>query len=177
MSDFYEMAQRRQTCRDFSDRPVEHEKLVRCLEAARLAPSGCNGQPWSFVAIESPDKVAATRKFAMQLGANPYMEKAQAFVVVVEEPAKLMPALACLFDNQYFAKGDLGAATVFLCLEAESQGLATCQIGVFDREGIRELAGIPRDKPVNALVAFGYAADPAVRNKARKPLDEIVRFI
>ena len=54
MKDFMDLCLRRQSCRDFSDRPVEHEKLVQCIEAARLAPSGCNAQPWSFVVVEDP---------------------------------------------------------------------------------------------------------------------------
>lgn len=177
MSDFIELCKRRQTCRGFADRPVEHEKLAQCIEAARLAPSGCNAQPWSFVVVESPDKVAAVAQCAMQLGANPYIAGTKAFVVVLEEHAKLMPAIAKVVDSQYFAKGDLGAAIAYLCLESEEQGLGNCQVGIFDRDGIREIAGIPMDKPIAALIALGYPADTAVRGKARKPIAEVVRYI
>lgn len=177
MSDFIELCKKRQTCRGFSDQPVEHEKLASCIEAARLAPSGCNAQPWSFVVVESPEKVAAVAKCAMQLGANPYAAGAKAFVIVVEEHAKLMPAIAKVVESQYFAKGDLGAAVAYLCLESEAQGLGNLQIGIFDRDGIREIAGISMDKPIAALLAFGYPADAALRAKARKPINEVVQYI
>ena len=54
MTDFFELAQKRESCRKYAKRPVEREKIVACLEAARLAPSACNSQPWHyFVADDS----------------------------------------------------------------------------------------------------------------------------
>ena len=53
MNDFMDLCLSRQSCRKFTDRPVEREKLARCVEAARQAPSACNSQPWSFVAVET----------------------------------------------------------------------------------------------------------------------------
>ncbi len=106
--DFMELCHKRQSCRDFADRPVEHEKLVKCLEAARLTPSGCNAQPWSFVVAENPEVVAEVAKCAQQLGINEYISGAKAFFVVLEEHAVLMPAIRKILDSQYFAKGDLG---------------------------------------------------------------------
>lgn len=176
-SEFMKLCLRRQTCRGFSDKPVEHEKLVACVEAARLAPSGCNAQPWSFVVAEKPDVVAKVAECAQQLGANPYAAGCKAFVAIVEEHAVLMPAIACLLDSQYFAKGDLGAAAAYLCLEAEAQGLATCQFGIYDRAKLGELLGIPKDKQYGALIGIGYAADGAVRPKQRRPLDKVARFV
>ena len=119
---------RRQSCRKFADRPVQHDDLVKCVEAARLAPSACNSQPWSFVVVEKPEIVEQIAKGAMVLGSNATIDTAKAFIVVVEEYALLMPRLRAMLDNQYFAKGDLGAATVYLCLEAESLGLGSCVI-------------------------------------------------
>lgn len=177
MSEFYDLCLRRQTCRSFADRPVEHEKLVNCVESARQAPSGCNSQPWNFVVVETPDKVAETAKYAMQLGANPYAAAAKAFILIVEEHAVLKPVISSVMDSQVFAKGDLGAAGAYLCLEAECQGLGVCQIGVFDRENLRKVLDIPADKPIVALFAVGYPADPKVRKKDRKPLESIVKFV
>jgi len=94
MSNFIELCRRRQSCRDFSDRPVEHEKLAQCVEAAHLAPSACNSQPWSFIVVEDPQLVSEVAKCAQPLGINEYIAKAKAFIVVLEEHAVLMPALA-----------------------------------------------------------------------------------
>jgi nitroreductase len=177
MSDFLELCRRRQSCRDFADKPVEHEKLVNCIEAARLAPSGCNSQPWSFVVVEDPTLLPEVAKCTQQLGVNQYSDKAGAFIIVLEEHAVLMPSLRCFLDSQYFAKGDLGAATLSICLEAEDQGLGTCIMGVFDRPRLCELLSIPVDRRFHMVIAVGYQSSDKVRKKIRKPLEEIARFV
>ncbi|MDR1309163.1 MAG: nitroreductase family protein [Deltaproteobacteria bacterium] len=177
MCDYLELALKRQSCRHFSDQKVEREKLARCVEAARLTPSACNSQPWSFVVVESPDKVAEVAKATMHMGINEYVAQAKAFFVVVEEYAELMPKIACMIDSQYFARGDLGAATLSLCLEAQSQGLGTCILGLFDRPRLRELLDIPRDKGVFLVVAVGYPATGATRPKSRRPVETMVRYV
>ncbi|MDR1677848.1 MAG: nitroreductase family protein [Deltaproteobacteria bacterium] len=177
MSSYLELALKRQSTRQFADKAVEHEKLVSCIEAARLTPSACNSQPWSFVVVESPEKVAEVAKTTMQLGINEYIAKAKAFFVVLEEPAKLMPKIAALVKGQYWANGDLGAVTLALTLEAESQGLGTCILGVFDRPKLRELLDIPEEKSIHMVVAVGYASTDHVRKKDRKPIESIVRYV
>ncbi len=177
MSDFLELAKRRQTCREFTGGAVPHEKLVACVEAGRLAPSGCNAQPWSFVVVEAADMLPKVAECIAMNGMNPYAKQAGAFIIILEEHAKLMPAIASMLDSQYFAKGDLGAAAAYCCLEAESQGLATCQFGIYDRPKLSQLLGIPEDKQYAAVIGVGYAAKPEVRNKQRKPLDQVARFV
>jgi nitroreductase len=177
MADFLELARQRQSCRQFADKPVEREKLAQCVEAARLTPSACNSQPWSFVVVDSPNLVAEVAQTTMQLGINEYIAKAKAFFVVVEEYAALMPKIAKLIDSQYFAKGDLGAATLALTLEAQSLGLGTCILGLFDRPKLRELLTIPQDKGIFIVVAVGYPSSDHLRDKQRKPIEEIVRYV
>ena len=177
MENFMELCLRRQSCRDFADRPIEHEKLVYCLEAARLSPSGCNAQPWSFVVAESPQVVAEVAKCGQQMNMNPFLDKAKAFVVALEEHAVLMPGIRRILDSQYFAKGDMGAATYAVCLAAEDQGLGSCIIGIYDREKICELLNIPPEKQFGALIALGYPASDKIRDKNRKALKDIARFV
>ena len=177
MNDFLELCKRRQSCRNFSDKPVEHEKLMKMVEAGHLAPSACNSQPWSFIVVETPEVVAEVAKCGQQIGLNPFLSKATAFIIVLEEHAALNPKIACILDSQYFAKGDLGAATIQVCLEAETQGVGTCIIGIYNRVQLYELLNIPLDKQFAALIAVGYAADPAIRDKIRKPTEGIVRFV
>ncbi|MDR2725490.1 MAG: nitroreductase family protein [Candidatus Adiutrix sp.] len=177
MNDFLELAAARQSCRNFADRPVEHEKLVKCVEAARLSPSACNSQPWSFVVVEDPALVPEVAKCSQQLGVNEYIAGARAFIVVLEEHAVLMPKLRAFLDSQYFARSDLGGALLSLCLEAESVGLGTCILGLYNRERLCELLNIPLEKQFAGLVAVGYPADPKTREKVRKPLESIVRYV
>lgn len=175
--DFMKLCLRRQSCRDFADKPVEREKLVACVEAARLAPSGCNAQPWSFVVVENPEIVPEVAKATQQLGINSYISSAKAFIIVLEEHAVLMPVLRRILDSQYFAKSDIGGAIMTLCLAAENQGLGTCILGLYDRERLCELLNIPKEKQFAAVIAVGYPASDKVRSKVRKPLEEILRFV
>ncbi|MDR1578702.1 MAG: nitroreductase family protein [Deltaproteobacteria bacterium] len=178
MGDFLELAARRYSCRQYSGRSVEREKLVKCLEAARLAPSACNSQPWKFVVVDNPQLVPEVAKCTHQLGVNEYLSKAGAFIIVLEDHAVLMPKVACLLDSQYWAKGDLGAASLSICLEAESLGLGTCFAGVFDRAKLGKLLELPVDQRYFLVIAVGYpASEREVRPKIRKPLEDIVRFV
>ena len=177
MNDFLEICTRRQSCRNFADKPVEHDKLVKCIEAGSLAPSACNSQPWSFVVVENPDTAAEVAKCGQPLQMNSFLSKAKAFIIILEEHAFLNPAVSGLLDSQYFAKGDLGAATVQICLEAESLGLGTCIIGMYDRVKLCELLNIPVEKQFAAFIAVGYPANDKIRKKDRKILDEILRFV
>ena len=177
MPDFIELCKRRQSCRDFADRPVEHEKLAQCIEAARLNPSGCNSQPWSFVVVENQEIVPELAKCTQQLGVNAYIAGAKAFIVILEEHAVLIPSLRKVLYSQYFAKGDLGALAMTICFAAEAQGLGTCILGIYDRESICNLLNIPPEKHIAGLVAVGYPAIDKVRHKQRKPLEQIVRYV
>ena len=175
--DFLNVCARRQSCRSYADKPVEREKLVRCIEAARLAPSACNSQPWSFVVVDNPALVPEVAKCTQQLGANGFASEVKAFIVALEEHAVLSPRIKGFMDSQSFAKGDLGGAVLSICLEAETLGLGTCIMGIFDREGLCNLLDIPKEKRFFCVIAVGYPTSDKVRDKIRKPLEEIVRFV
>lgn len=177
MSDFLDLAAKRQSCRSFSGAGVEREKLTKCVEAARFAPSGCNGQPWSFVVVDNPQKVAEVAKCAQPLDSNPFTDKAGAFIVVLEEHAVLKPRIRKMLDSQFFAKGDIGGAVLSICLEAADLGVGSCIIGLYDRETLCNIIGLPQEQRFGALIALGYAEDETVRPKARKALSEIVKYV
>ena len=177
MSNFSELSLTRQSCRNFSDKRVEREKMIKCVETARLSPSACNSQPWSVVAVINDDLVAEIGKATQPIGMNPTMTSAKAFFVITEEFALLMPKIRCALDSQYFAQGDIGAFAASLCYEATEQGLASCIIGVFDRERLWELLDLPREKRIRLLVAVGYPADETIRDKVRKPMENFFRIV
>jgi nitroreductase len=177
MSNFLELCKSRQSCRGFSERPVEHDKLVQCVEAGRLTHSACNAQPWSFVVVESQDVVSQVALCGQQLQQNAWLGTARAFSVVLEEHAVLSPVISCFLDSQYYAKGNMGAAAAYICLEATEQGLGSCIIGLYDRKKICELLNIPTEKAFGHLIALGYPARDIVRQKRRKALEDIARFV
>jgi nitroreductase len=173
MSDFMELCKQRQSCRVFSERPVEHDKLLQCVEAGRLTPSACNSQPWNFVAVETPEIVSQVAQCCQQLNQNGWVKAAKAFIVIIEEYA----VISSFLYSQYYAKGDIGAAAAYICLEAAAQGLGSCIIGLYDRIKICELLNIPVEKQIGAVIALGYPANDIIRAKKRKDFDDIVRFI
>lgn len=178
MTTFLELCKTRQSCRSYNGQPVEREKLERCLEAARLAPSACNSQPWSFVVVNSPELLPQVANCARSFNnINGFVEKAGAVILILEEHAKLMPGLAKLIDSQYFAKADIGGATLAICLEAAEQGLGTCIIGMYDRPELCKLLNLPANTTIAGYIVVGYpAADDKIRDKQRKPLADMVRF-
>jgi nitroreductase len=177
MDDFLELCKLRQSCRGFSEQLVEHDKLAQCVEAGRLTHSGCNAQPWSFVVVENQNMVSQIALCGQQLKQNSWLGTAKAFIIVLEEHAVLSPVISCFLDSQYYAKGDLGAATAYICLEAAAQGLGTCIIGIYDRKKICELLNIPAEKQFGAVIALGYPSNNTVRQKKRKAFEDIVRFV
>ncbi|MCI2160818.1 MAG: nitroreductase family protein, partial [Oscillospiraceae bacterium] len=62
MTDFYQLASERHSCRTYEEKAVEKEKILKCLEAARMAPSGCNSQPWRFVVVTNPETLQKLSK-------------------------------------------------------------------------------------------------------------------
>ena len=177
MSDFFELCEKRQSCRKYTGEKVSHEKLAKIAEAARLAPSGCNSQPWKFFFVESPEKMKVVAQACQSFeGINKYTDNAGAFVVILEEYAVLNPHVRRIFDSQYFAKNDCGAAAVTICYAAEELGVASCIIGLFDREAIEKELGITHESRIHLVIALGHADNPDVRKKTRKDLADIVTF-
>ena len=176
MFDFLELAKRRQSCRAFTGGPIKREDLESCLEAARMAPSACNSQPWSFAAVQSPEKVAKAARCGQVLG-NLFLDKASAFIVIVEEHATLKPKVAERYDSQTFAAGDLGGAAMSICLAAESRGIGSCIVGIFDRIALAELCDIPEQKNIFLLIALGIPENSEIRPKVRKPAKDVVKYI
>ena len=169
----------RQSCRRFNpDRPVEKEKLEACLEAARIAPSACNSQPWSFIVVTDPEMAKKTADCLQDMGMNRFTDKCPAFTVIVEEKANLTEIVGSKFKDQDFVGNDLGFTTAYYTLKATELGLSTCIIGWLNEKKLRALLGIPEKKRVRLVIATGYAEDGyPVRDKKRKAYDDIVRFI
>ncbi len=179
--DFLEVMQQRRSCRSFNpDKAVSREDLLKIIEAGRLSPSGCNSQPWKFIVIDSPE---AKEKLCDAIVVNggvtgaPWRHQVSAFIVLVEQPAKVMPMVAEYYhDTQRFAQGDIGAACMNMCHEAYSLGLATCMIGMNDQAKMEQYFGIPHGCEARIVLAIGYAAADTPVNKVRKPLAEVCSF-
>jgi len=174
-----ESIQHRRSIRKFTTDPINPEKLQSVLEAARLAPSGNNKQPWMFIVVQSEKQRHAVMEACHQ---QTWMMTAPAFIVAVADMAARVetePGLYLDENSPHWelkrAIRDTAIAIQNILLEADGQGLRTCWVGFFVQAEIRPVLGIPDDKFVVAVIPIGYPAEhPAAR--PRKPLTDIVRY-
>ena len=172
---FTEIALQRQSCRAYDEsRFVEREKLDAILEAARLAPSACNGQPYHFTICKG-DIAKEVAKTTQGMGMNKFATQAPVLIVVSEMPYVKSAALGAKVKNNDYRSMDIGIATAYLTAEAAAQGLGTCILGWFDDEKVRKICGI--EHPVRLVITVGYPADDTIRPKKRKDITELVTEI
>jgi nitroreductase len=165
---FLDLAHKRQSDRGYNDRPVSREQIERCLEAARLAPSACNSQPWFFVVVDDPALRLQVAERLQDMVMNRFAAGAPVLVAVVAEPQGLVPRLAGLVKEKPYYLMDIGMAVENLCLQAADEGLGSCILGWFDEPGVKRLLGIPKGKRVPLVITLGYPQDPTTRAKVRK---------
>lgn len=172
---FMEIARSRQSCRSYDQgRPVEQEKLDAILEAFRLSPSACNGQPYHLTVCrgEATSKVAAA---TTGLGMNKFAAQAPVLLVISEKPYVKTAALGAKVKGNDYRSMDIGIAAAYLTAEAAAQGLGTCILGWLDDEKIRKICSL--DAPVRLVITLGYPKDDCLRSKKRKDLDELVTYL
>ncbi len=171
--DFLAIAKTRQSCRSYDEsRPVEEEKLQAILEAVRLAPSACNGQPYHLTVCrgETAKAVAAA---TTGVGLNKFAKQAPILIVLSEASYVKSAALGAKLKGNDYRSLDIGIAAAYLTAEAAAQGLGTCILGWFDDEKIRKLCDLRQ--PVRLVITLGYAAEgDKLRQKKRKSLEELV---
>lgn len=175
--DFLSLVRKRQSDRAYLDKPVENEKLMHCLEAARLAPSACNSQPWTLIVINDKDlknKIAETTANVL-LPLNHFTKQAPIHVAVVQETPKLVSRVGGAIKNKEYPLLDIGITAEHFCLQAASEGLGTCILGWFDEKKVKKLLNIPSNRRVLLIITLGYPAKPT-REKIRKGFEEIVRY-
>lgn len=173
--DFLQIAQTRQSCRSYDEnRMVEPEKLNAILEAARLAPSACNGQPYHItVCLGQTAKAVAAA--TMGMGMNKFAAQAPVLLVISEMPYVKSAALGAKLKGNDYRSLDIGIAAAYLTAEATAQGLGSCMLGWLDDAKIREICGL--EHPVRLVVTLGYPTDETLRQKKRKDLEELVSYL
>ena len=175
--DFLSLVKTRQSVRGYLPRPVEKDKLERCLEAARLAPSACNAQPWTFIVVDdaSLKNRLADLTADRWLPLNHWTKQAPVHVVLVVEAANLTSRVGAWFKRRDFAWMDVAIAAAHFCLQATAEKLGTCMLGWFKEEEVRALLNIPKEKRIGLIITLGYPADDTIRPKIRKTRTRVVR--
>ena len=170
---FLEIAQARQSCRKFDEnRQIEQEKLDAVLEAVRLAPSACNGQPYHLTVCHGQIAKDAELATGGMGGLNKFATQAPVAIVISEQPYVKTAALGAKLKKNDYRSIDIGIAAAYLTAEATAQGLSSCILGWLDDGKLRQITGI--DAPARLVIQLGYAAEDGLREKKRKSIDELV---
>ena len=174
-----DLVKHRKSVRDFLDVPVEREKIMMCLEAARLAPSACNSQPWKFIVVDDrqlKDKLC-NAAFGGIYSVNSFCKMAPVMVVVVSEKSKFLARIGGMFRGTKYYLIDIGIAGEHFVLQAEDLGLGTCWIGWFNEQAVKSVLNIPKYKKIDILIALGYYdREKLGPEHGREPIDKIASF-
>ena len=165
--DFLELARKRYSVRSYKSDPVEKEKLGRILEAARLAPTAVNIQPFQLVVIHTADREAELLQI--------YKKKWFVQAPIVICACGIFGKSWVRKDGKNYIDVDVAIVMDHLILAATAEGLGTCWIGAFNPAAAKEILGLPEGVEPIAFTPLGYAADRPPTKK-RKPLSELVRY-
>jgi len=176
---FIDLINKRQSERAYiENKIVEKQKIINCIEAAKVAPSACNSQPWRFIVVDEPElksKIAKTTASKV-LALNHFTNQAPIIVAVVNEGSNFTATLGNVIKNKDFSTMDIGIAVEHFCLQAVEENLGTCILGWFDEKKVKELLNVPKNKRVELLITLGYPKMDSFRIKKRKNIEEIYSF-
>ena len=167
--DVFEAIQKRHSVRAYKSTPIPEEKLMKILEAGRLAPSASNIQPWHFIVVKDPEK---RKKLAKSKWAR----------FLAEAPVVIVGCGNQKASPKWFMV-DVAIAMQNMVLAATGEGLGTCWVGSFNEREVKELLKIPENYKVIALLAVGYPREKLDLTgkvlhlvRRRKKLSDIVSF-
>jgi nitroreductase len=179
-----DLIKKRTSTRSYSSRPVSREDIESCLEAARLAPSACNSQPWSFIVVDNPDVKNKIVKKALSgiYRMNNFVKDAPVLIVVITELSTYIARMGGQLRNVKYSLIDIGIACDHLILRATELGLGTCWLGWFNENAVKKVLELSKSKKIDVMISLGYRAEegkrkikPAVK-KMRKSLDKIRHY-
>lgn len=154
----------RRSIRKYKRTQVEDQKIIKCLEAARWAPSADNSQPWQFIVVKDP----STRKRLAEIHQwGRFMAESPVVIAFLADPKRS--------PNYY--QGDVAVAVQNFLLAAHSLGLGTCWMGVINtafEEPIERLLEVPRDLAVLCVVSMGYPDERP--SSDRRPLGDVLHW-
>lgn len=173
-----DLIRKRKSVRKYTDKAISKEDISKCLEAARQAPSACNGQPWKFIVVDDPalKNRLCDKAFSGAYSTNKFTKSAPVLIVVISEKEKFLTAIGGYLRNTRYYLVDLGIACEHLVLEATELGIGSCWIGWFDEKAVKKVLRVPKNKKIDLIISLGYAGYTGPRLKSRKPLAEITSF-
>ena len=174
--EFSELIKIRQSCRSYDpEREVEDEKIEKIIEAARLSPSACNCQPYHITVCkgEAARKVASA---CMGGARNGFLKNAPVMIVISEKPYVERAEQGSKITGINYREIDIGLLSAHITMMAAELSLGTCMIGWRSDERVRDICGL--DSKTHLIISLGYpSCDDKIRDKVRKPIEELVTVI
>ena len=174
-----DLLKHRKSVREFLDKPVEREKIMTCLEAARLAPSACNSQPWKFIVVDDEPlkNKLCDAAFNGVYSMNAFCKTAPVMVAVISEKSKFVARIGGMFRGTKYYLIDIGIAVEHFVLQAEDLGLGTCWVGWFNEKAVKSILNVPQNKKIDILIAVGYYDREKLGSEhGREPIQKIASF-
>ncbi len=166
---FSQLITRRYSVRNYKSTPVESHKLEQVLEAARLAPSAVNFQPWHFILITQPENLT-------KIHLTYHREWFKTAPVIIIACADYSLSWKRSIDGKDSAEIDVAIAVDHITLQAADLGLGTCWVCNFDTQQCAEALKLPGHIEPVAMIPLGYPVDDEIPKKKRKLLEEIIHW-
>jgi len=168
-----EAIKKRRSVRAYKNKPVADRLIKEVVDAARLAPSGHNMQPWRFYVLKN-NKSLCTRLRKEKIFYQDFPCTAPAIIVCCADPEVYHGWREK--GNKKRAFRDLNIASAFLVLRATELGLGTCYVGWIDGNRLKKMLKLPKNHILPYVITIGYPAQKLGKHK-RKDLNKILRFI
>ena len=175
---FIDLVRRRTSCRAYLRKPVPREHLELMIEAARLAPSACNQQPWRFAVVQDEAVRVRLVKEALRFGIEmKWALNAGALIALGIQSKGPVLKVGTKISGVEYPQLDLGIAGEHMVLQAEELGLGTCWIGWIKQKAVRRIVGWPDSILPMSLIAVGWPASDERKTRPRRDHEDIVHWI
>ncbi len=178
LKSFTDLVHFRRSIRKYQNKSVEREKIIQCVEAARMAPSAENVQPWRFIILDDPNliKEFSAQAFSGVYSPTRFASKAPVIIVILAKLDILANRIGKQIQGIHFYLIDIGIAGEHFVLQAQELGLGTCWIGWFNIRKVRKFFKISRNYKIVSLISMGYPEKFNLKEKKRYSLEDIAWF-
>lgn len=172
---FIELVKKRRSVRKYTQEPLKERDILTCVEAARLAPSATNSQPWHFYYVEDEETIKEIAKSTVNpaMKFNKFTLNAKGLMIVTTKKGNVSSKIGQTVTGLPYYLIDVGIAVEHFCLQATELGIGTCIVGWFNQKKIRKTISLPTNQRVALLVALGYPQDNATKGKKRNLIEDI----
>lgn len=176
--DFIKLVKHRESVRKYKNDSIPKAEILKCVDAARLAPSASNSQPWTYIVIDDIELAheVAGNTYNKIIKFNKFTINAPVMIAVVMESGNFSSKLGSNKTGLDYNFIDLGISVEHFCLQAADLGIGTCILGYYDEKKIKKLLNTDDNKRIGLLISVGYPSDEIPREKKRKSLDEMCKF-